>query len=167
MRTVKTPIQAWSRAGWCVLVTWMEAETHVMWVSQNWTNRCGSVWELHTFILCFRVTLAALWCVLEKCTAWCHGVKAALSPTTLEFMLKYASSSTGLKTLLQPILKNIYKFFSPPNRVHWPYFHNLWVILLSLTFPCSSLSGLWTHLSFFYMISHTFSHILKTIHIRV
>lgn len=71
-----------------------------------------------------RVTPAALWCVSESSTAWCHGVRDAPCPTTPESMSKCASSSTGFKTLWQPTPKEITHFslnFSPSLLIFFIY----------------------------------------------
>lgn len=45
-----------------------------------------------------RVTLAAPWCVTERSTAWCRGVRGVPCPTTLESTSNCVSSPTGSKT---------------------------------------------------------------------
>lgn len=66
----------------------------------------------HSLPLFVRVTPAALWCVLERSKAWCHGVRDVPSLTILESTSRCASTSTGLKTPWQPTPKKIINFSS-------------------------------------------------------
>lgn len=66
-----------------------------------------------------RVTLAARWCVLDKSTVWCHGVRDALCLTTPVSTLKSASSSTGSKTSCRPTPKKNPHCFFRLLDFHW------------------------------------------------
>ena len=59
-----------------------------------------------------RVTPAALWCVLENSTAWCHGVRDVPSPTTPASTSRCVSSTAGLKKRWRPTPEERTLFFS-------------------------------------------------------
>lgn len=128
MQPVRGPILAWSPAGWCALDTWMEAETRAMWiilflfVPIYFLSRvaafccCNVLDDTHLansqpcLPLLVRVTLAALWCALERSTAWCHGVRDVRSLVTRGSMSRCASSSTGSTTSSKPTPEEVYRF---------------------------------------------------------
>lgn len=97
-----------------------------MWVKTGFALlRLLAAWLTLTLSAFVRVTLGAPWCVLEKCTASCPGAEAVLNPTTLAFMSKCVSSSTGSKKL--------WKLIPERKKTHFLLFCCKSLILISFS----------------------------------